>query len=170
MKQIISAGAVIFRRDHEGAVKFLLLYHGRNYWNFPKGKLEQGERAVNAFLREVEEETGLRHQDLRILPGFRTSERFTFVDRYPTHPESKASGGARPKVFKIVLYYLVESRKREVVISEEHEGFGWFTFAEAMRITKYPNTKEVLKRAHDFIRSSLHRHPAHPKGQGRHVR
>jgi len=170
MKQIISAGAVIFRRDHEGAVKFLLLYHGRNYWNFPKGKLEQRERAVNAFLREVEEETGLRHQDLRILPGFRTSERFTFVDRYPTHPESKASGGARPKVFKIVLYYLVESRKREVVISEEHEGFGWFSYSEAMHTAKYRNTKEILKRAHEFIQRHLRRHEKHPSRPGRHVR
>ncbi len=64
MTQQISAGAVIFRRESDGTVKFLLLYHGKNYWNFPKGKLEAGERAIAAFLREVREETGLGEPDL----------------------------------------------------------------------------------------------------------
>ncbi len=77
MKRVISAGAVIFRRDRDGQLLFLLLYYGRNYWNFPKGKIEEGERATQAFLREVEEETGLKRNDLHLFSGFRTTERFT---------------------------------------------------------------------------------------------
>jgi 8-oxo-dGTP pyrophosphatase MutT (NUDIX family) len=167
MQRVISAGAVIFRRETDGQVRFLLLYYGRNYWNFPKGKLEQGERAMAAFLREVEEETGLEQADLRILSGFRTTERFTFVDRYARHANRKAA--QQPLVFKIVIYYLVETKKREVVISDEHDGFAWFTFHDALRVAKYKNTQSIIKRAHEFIQQ----HPPRtttvsPKGVRRH--
>ena len=180
MRQVISAGAVIFRREPrttppgsvrgepDGQVQFLLLYHGRGYWNFPKGKIEQGEQAMATFFREVDEETGLKRHDLRMVPGFRTTERFTFFDRYAGR-RGRRDQGAR-QVFKTVIYYLVEARKRHVVISEEHEGFGWFTYAEALRIAKYKNTQNILKRAHEFIQQHLRRHPAHPPRPGRHVR
>lgn len=174
MKRVISAGAVIFRRGSDGQtrlpdgqVRFLLLYYGRNYWNFPKGKIEQGERAMAAFIREVEEETGLKRHDLKIIPGFRVSERYTFADRYTGR---QARSGQAPMVFKIVLYYLVESQKRDVAISHEHEGFGWFTYAEALRVAKYKNTQNIIKQAYEFIQRSIRRQPPHPSRTGRHVR
>ena len=168
MKRVISAGAVIFRRDRDGQLLFLLLYYGRNYWNFPKGKIEEGERATQAFLREVEEETGLKRNDLHLFSGFRTTERFTFVDRYTPLP--RRGERERPQVFKVVIYYLVESRKRTVTISEEHDGFGWFTYNEALRIAKYKNTQNILKRAYEFIQQNVRRHAPHPPRAGRHVR
>ena len=58
----ISAGIIIFRKTKEGP-KFLLLYHGGRYWNFPKGKLEKEEDSYTAALREIKEETGLRPGD-----------------------------------------------------------------------------------------------------------
>lgn len=168
MRRVISAGAVVFRRERDGQPRFLLLYYGRNYWNFPKGKIEEGERATQAFLREVEEETGLKRSDLRLFPEFRTTERFTFVDRYAPLPRREER--ERPQVFKVVIYYLVESRKRAVAISDEHEGFGWFTYAEALRITKYKNTQNILKRAYEFIHQGVRRRAAYPPRAGRHVR
>jgi 8-oxo-dGTP diphosphatase len=51
-----AAGAVVLRRDH------VLLVHRPAYddWSFPKGKLDRGEHAVAAAVREVGEETGVR--------------------------------------------------------------------------------------------------------------
>jgi hypothetical protein len=43
-EKIVSAGIIVFRKSKEGT-KFLIMYHGRGYWNFPKGKLEQSERS-----------------------------------------------------------------------------------------------------------------------------
>lgn len=153
MRPIISAGAIIFRREH-GEIKFLLLYHGKNYWNFPKGKLEQGERATAAFIREVKEETGLTHHDLKIVSGFQAQDRYFLPQPWP-----RESGGERPRraVLKIVIYYLVETKKREVVISHEHDGFGWFSYHEALRTAKYKNTQSIIKRAHGFIEKGLPR-------------
>src|SRR3989344_5968327 len=73
-----SAGLVIYRRTDEGP-KFLAIYQRDRYWNFPKGKIEAGEKSLDAALREVYEETGLREEDLRIKRGFKAHERFQFM-------------------------------------------------------------------------------------------
>jgi 8-oxo-dGTP diphosphatase len=55
--EIVSAGAVVL-----GPGRTVLLVHRPKYddWSFPKGKLDPGEHATAAAVREVEEETGLR--------------------------------------------------------------------------------------------------------------
>ena len=54
---VLAAGAVVFRPG-----KHVLLIHRPRYddWSFPKGKLDPGEHAAAAAVREVAEETGLR--------------------------------------------------------------------------------------------------------------
>jgi 8-oxo-(d)GTP phosphatase len=54
---VLAAGAVVFRPGRE-----VLLVHRPKYddWAFPKGKLDRGEAAPVAAVREVGEETGLR--------------------------------------------------------------------------------------------------------------
>ena len=56
-RDVVSAGVVVF-----GPGRTVLLVHRPKYddWSFPKGKLDRGERAAAAAVREVEEETGLR--------------------------------------------------------------------------------------------------------------
>src|SRR3954471_14277209 len=55
--EVVSAGAVVLGRGGE-----VLLVHRPKYddWSFPKGRLDRGEHATAAAVREVEEETGLR--------------------------------------------------------------------------------------------------------------
>ena len=169
----ISAGAIIFRREIGGGIKFLLLYHGRNYWNFPKGRLEKGEQATAAFLREVEEETGLKRGDLKIISGFRATDRYTFGEgpAYYRRFHNKVNAErVRGAIFKIVIFYLVETKKSEVVISDEHEGFGWFGYHEALRISKYKNTQNIIQRAYEFIQKNLRGGTAHSSRPGRHIR
>ena len=58
---IEAAGGVIWRRTSSDRVKVLVVHRPRyDDWSLPKGKLESGESAARAALREVEEETGLR--------------------------------------------------------------------------------------------------------------
>ena len=54
---MLAAGVVVFRPGRE-----VLLVHRPKYddWSFPKGKLDRGESAPAAAVREVLEETGLR--------------------------------------------------------------------------------------------------------------
>jgi 8-oxo-dGTP diphosphatase len=56
-REVVSAGAVVL-----GPGGNVLLVHRPKYddWSFPKGKLDRGEHATVAAVREVEEETGVR--------------------------------------------------------------------------------------------------------------
>jgi 8-oxo-dGTP pyrophosphatase MutT (NUDIX family) len=57
---IEAAGGVVLR-VHEGEHQVLIVHRVRyDDWSLPKGKLDPGESAGTAALREVEEETGVR--------------------------------------------------------------------------------------------------------------
>lgn len=139
----ISAGIIIYRKTPAG-LKFLILYHGRNYWNFPKGKIESEEKSWQAAIREIREETGLNRIDLKIDNIFKAYEKFAFWRR---------AAEKNVKVFKIVIFYLAETKKRIVNVSEEHDGYGWFTYKEAIEILgKYKDSQRVLNQANSFLR------------------
>ncbi|MDO8515995.1 MAG: NUDIX domain-containing protein [bacterium] len=140
IKQQIVAGFVIYRRTHDG-IKFLLLYRRGNYWNFPKGHFEHGERDLDTALRETEEETGLKKSDLRIIPNFRAYERFSFRRGHET-------------IHDTVILFLAETRNPNVrLVPREHSGFAWFLYRDAMHAIggTYLETKKVLKQANDFL-------------------
>jgi|SRR3989344_581198 len=158
----ISAGVIIYRRaparnaTHSVAggpprqdlqvrgggpeLKFLILYHGRGYWNFPKGKIESEEKSWEAAVREVHEETGLKLSDLKFRKNFKAYEKFIFQRQ-------------KEKVFKIVIFYLAEGKRAEIRLSKEHDGFGWFTYKEAIKILgRYRDSQRVLTQAYEFIK------------------
>ena len=58
---VLAAGGVVHRRGPDGAVQVLVI-HRPEYedWTLPKGKLDPGETAEQAAVREVEEETGVK--------------------------------------------------------------------------------------------------------------
>ncbi|MBI5079318.1 NUDIX domain-containing protein [Candidatus Wolfebacteria bacterium] len=165
MAKEISAGIIIYRQTIDG-LKFLILYHGRDYWNFPKGKIEHAksapspksfgnanapmritkESSFQAAVREIKEETGLNRADLKFANNFKAHERFSFWRRV---------GEKNAKIFKIVIFYLAETKKREIKISEEHGGYGWFTYKEAMKILgKHKESQRILTQANDFLRQT----------------
>ena len=59
-----SAGGVVYRL-HDGHALFLLIRDSYQNWGFPKGHLESGERAEEAALREVREETEIGRASCR---------------------------------------------------------------------------------------------------------
>ncbi len=146
-KREISAGFIVFRRTSEG-IKFLVLYHGHNYWNFPKGKIESEERSLEAAFRETREESGLGRHDLRLVSNFKVYQKFSFRSR--AHRGGKAQ--EPQNIFKIVIFYLAETRNSHIRISHEHQGYAWFSFPEAMKImNRYKGNQKILKQAYDFI-------------------
>lgn len=157
MSQEISAGIIIYRKTPEGP-RFLLLYHGRNHWSFAKGHLEEGERSFKAALREVYEETGLRSKDLAFRDFFKIHDKFFLWKD-------------GEKVFKIVTLYLAETNNPKIVISHEHQGYGWFLYKEALKVAKYESIRKILRRANDTISGkSIQSSRPHPTRQGYNVR
>ncbi len=141
-----SAGAVIFRRENN-KVFYLLLHYAsvaqntrsraeKDYWDFPKGHIEKVEKEIDAAKREVEEETGLK--DIEFLEGFKSSIRYFF--RFKGE-----------NILKFVTFYLAETKIKDVKVSEEHLGYDWLSYQEALTKLKFKNAKETLQKAHQFL-------------------
>lgn len=132
-----SAGAVILRR--EGGKIFYLLLHYKyksEYWDFPRGNIEEGENGHETIKREILEETGI--SDINFVQGFRESTSWFYKREGET-------------VYKEVVYFLIETKTKEVKVSEEHIGHEWLPYNEAMVRIGYKNSKEVLKKANEFL-------------------
>jgi len=56
-KQIDAAGGLVFRKPKKNK---MLVIHRRGFYDLPKGKIDPGENAKAAAIREVAEETGLK--------------------------------------------------------------------------------------------------------------
>ena len=63
MKARRSAGVVVVRRNRDAWN--VLLLRAFAYWDFPKGRIEQGESPLEAARRETREETTLTDLDFR---------------------------------------------------------------------------------------------------------
>lgn len=137
--KVVSAGIIIFRRVG-GELKFLLLYRRHGTWDFPRGRMEGGERSWQTAFREVREETGLRRNELTMHPNFKVHEKFPYMR------DDK-------KIFKIVIFYLAETTQPRVRISVEHDGYGWFSAIEARRMMiRYKARVDILKKAVEAIK------------------
>ena len=133
-----SAGVVLFRTDRaaQGGRVFLLLDYGR-YWDYPKGHVEAGEDDVTAALRELREETGIA--DARVLPEFRQDITYFFRDR------------KKGLIRKTVAFFLAETAAESVTLSDEHVGYAFLPFDEALARLNYPNAKSILQAAQNHL-------------------
>lgn len=139
VKEEKSAGAVIFYMDKEP--KFLLLKY-TNYWGFMKGNIETNETIEQTMAREMKEETNISKFD--IIKGFTYTQTWFY----------KLNNILRRK---FASYFLVEITKEEiknVKISEEHEDFKFLELEEALKIMKVKANKEMLIKAHEFIKEN----------------
>jgi len=130
-----SAGAIIFRKE-AGKNFYLLLHYQSGHWDFPKGNIEKGEKLEETVKREIKEETGL--EDIKFIPGFKESIKYFY----------KLKG---KNIFKIVTFFLVETKNNEVKISWEHIGYKWLPYEKAIAQLTFKNAKEILKKANQFL-------------------
>ena len=127
-----SAGFIIFNNG-----KYLLLHYIAGHWDFPKGHLEGKETPKQAAIRELKEETGIT--DAYIVKDFEHDIEY-FFKRGPE------------LVRKDVKFYLAETKVNEIKIAtDEHQGYEWLTYSEAIQRVTFPNAKEILKKAHQFL-------------------
>ncbi len=137
-KHDITTGIIVFRKTREG-IKFLILYHGHRYWNFPKGHIENEEQSLEAAFRETFEETGLRKEDLRLMRNFKTYERFPV----------RRGGQAMQKT---VILYLAQTNNPIIKISKEHQGYGWFLYNDTKPLfSNHKDSQKVIQQAYEYL-------------------
>ena len=135
MKNVKSIGAVLFCGK-----EFLLLKYLAGHWDFVKGHVEPGENEIQTLKRELEEETGINQ--IKLIPGFKEEISYFYKEN-------------KELVKKTAVFYLAESKQKEVRLSFEHNGYTWLNFNDALNLLTYKNSKEVLKKANETINSKI---------------
>ena len=122
-----AAGAVLWRPDTESGEPRIAVIHRPAYddWSIPKGKIDPGETAPVAAVREIFEETGQRAY---------LGRRVAKVS-YPI-----------PTGNKVVRYWAARSRGGDFVPGREVDELLWLPPADAVERLSYPLDRKVLGR------------------------
>ena len=134
-----SAGIVLFRKE-ESKKLFLLLHYPSGHWDFVKGKIEKGESTHQTAIRETEEETGIT--DIKFIENFEQWINYNF----------KHQGEL---IQKKVVFFLAETKTKEVKISHEHTVYAWMDYNSSMEKTTFDNAKLVLTKAEKLLSNTL---------------
>lgn len=149
----VSAGCVLMYRSSLG-MRYLLLQYPHGHWDFVKGHLEKGESATQALLRETEEETGIKSENITLVKGFQKSIVYAYRAK-GTEREKRVRNGKGIFVVKRVIFFLAESAQSGVSISHEHIGSVWLPYEDALHRVTFPRAKEILKSAQEFQEKNL---------------
>ncbi|MCC5858418.1 MAG: NUDIX domain-containing protein [Ectothiorhodospiraceae bacterium] len=146
----LSAGVVVVRREDDGWR--VLLLRAFQYWDSPKGKVEEGETPLQGALREVEEETGITELDF-----------FLGQDYIETGPYAQG---------KVARYYIARTPSRRVVLGinpelgrPEHQEYRWVGFRTARKLAS-PRVRRVLDWAEQQLRRAEEAPSAETSGAG----
>lgn len=140
-----SAGVVLFRNNtinnKEVIREYLLLKYTSKpiYWGLAKGHIENGENALEAAIRESEEETGLKN--------------IKIIKKHQFHEEINYFLMVNGKLtYKEVQFFLGEVfDKFDGTISYEHEDIGWFTYEDVIKKITYHGDKQLIVKAEELL-------------------
>jgi len=134
-----SSGVVLFRKENE-KILFLLLHYPSGHWDFVKGKMEKGESTHQTAIRETQEETGIN--DVKFLDNFEEWIQYNF----------QFEGEL---VNKKVVFFLGETKTKDIKISHEHLNYTWMDYTTAMEKTTFDNAKTVLSKSYKLLSQTL---------------
>ena len=131
----LSCGVVLARPTDNGYATLMLRAY--RHWDFPKGLREEGEKPLQAALRELREETSIASTD------------FIWGEGYvETGPYSRG---------KTARYYLAETSQHDVTMGPspetgepEHHEYRWVSFDEAYDLAA-PRVRVVVNWARQII-------------------
>jgi 8-oxo-dGTP pyrophosphatase MutT (NUDIX family) len=156
VRREFSAGGVLVRQLRGRWMFAAINPQGRppTLWALPKGVIDEGERAEQTALREIEEETGAYGRPLGKLGDIR----YVFTQSWGP------PGERGQRVFKVVSFFLVrysggrlgrigEEMQREVAAAR------WFPLDEAEAVLAYKGEREMAAKARAMISAECPRTP-----------
>ncbi|MFB4212329.1 NUDIX pyrophosphatase [Shouchella sp. JSM 1781072] len=123
--------AVVVLRNQKNQTDVLLLKRQSTIlneaWTYIGGKIEQGEMAYEAAIREMKEETGL-----------------TPLSMYTSNTFDQFYDPKKNSIYMAPVFVAFVSSKNGVRLNEEHSQFKWCSFRNAKSVVTLPGSEEVL--------------------------
>ena len=121
-------------------LKFLLLKRNKNkiyehLWQGVAGKIEEGETAPEAAIRELKEETGFDPVNMFVADH---------VSRFYEVQGNRVN---------LVPVFGMEVDSDEVILSEEHVDFKWVNITDALKTLVWNGQKEGIQMVYDMVTS-----------------
>jgi len=148
-----AAGIIFFRRA-KNKILYLVIRSSRigpykytengkeksksEFWDFPKGLLEKGEKGEDAALREAKEETEI--ENFKMLGGFKETV------KYFTKRDGKTT-------LKFIAMFLAETKTTKIKLSWEHDKYEWLEFKNGYNKISRLEMKTALKKADEFLQT-----------------
>nr|WP_239521876.1 NUDIX hydrolase [Geodermatophilus sabuli] len=133
----MAAGGALWRPADGGGIETAVVHRPRyDDWSLPKGKLDAGEHALTAAVREVAEETGLT----------------AIAGRRSVRSEYAVGDGT-----KRVDYWLMRVVGGEFVPNDEVDQLRWLPLEDAAAVVSHEADRAVLA---DLARTDVPREPA----------
>lgn len=123
MKKLMSCGVLIVRGDPIDS--FLLMKHPTRL-DLPKGHVDPGETEIECALRELDEETGIKSDQIQLDENFRFTT--TYTVRYKRT-------GFEPMEKTLVVFLGRLQSDVEVKVTE-HDGYEWVEWNPPHKIQK----------------------------------
>lgn len=130
LKKIIAGGGLVLNEKNE-----MLLIFRRNYWDLPKGKLDDEEDIETCALREMKEETGIVNCEL---VSFLCKTHHEYFDKW-----------INKNVIKETWWYVMKSNSDEILKPQTEEDIEKIIWADELTL------KACLNKTYDSIKSVI---------------
>ena len=139
VREQVSAGGVVFRRDKDRTEVVIVAVGGNNRWQLPKGLVEKDEKPEIAAVREAREEGGT---DSEVVEHIETVEYWY----------AGLDGGERVRFHKRVHFYLLrylsgDTGNHDWEVNEAR----WVPIDDAESQLAFENERRVVERAKQLI-------------------
>ena len=130
----------VFRKIQNG-YKFLMLKRAEtkiyeHLWQGVAGKIEKGETAWQAAVRELKEETGL------------TPKRMFIADHVSIFYEENGD------LINLVPVFGIETETKRITLSSEHSEYKWMDFEDAERTLAWNGQKKGIRTVYEMLISN----------------
>lgn len=135
--------AHIFRESKNG-IEFLLLKRSKkviypDLWQMVNGKIKKEEKAFEAAIREIKEETNLTPGKLWVVPT---------VNSFYSHEKNH--------IQILPVFSALINSKSKIKLSDEHSDFKWVTPAEAKKMLAWSGQKNSVDTITNYFINGMH--------------